>query len=83
MLTPEDSKRVADKLIQTIDRLENRHVLMLNNVDKKVSETNLNNSIANGIETSLQRAFASRHIYGKTWLQEEINSFFNKIKKEG
>ena len=83
MLTPEDSKRVADKLIQTIDRLENRHVLVLNNVDKKVSETNLNNSIANGIETSLQRAFASRHIYGKTWLQEEINSFFNKIKKEG
>mgnify|MGYP006347291669 CR=1 FL=1 len=55
MLTPEDSKRVADKLIQTIDRLENRHVLVLNNVDKKVSETNLNNSIANGIETSLQR----------------------------
>lgn len=82
MLTPEDSKRVADKLIQTIDRLENRYVLVLNHVDKKVSETNLNSSIANGIETSLQRAFASRYVYGKTWLQEEINSFFNKIKKE-
>ena len=83
MLTPEDSKRVADKLIQTIDRLENRHVLTLNNVDKKVSETNLNKSVANSIETGLQRVFASRYVYGKTWLQEEINSFFNKIKKEG
>ena len=82
MLTPEDSKRVADKLIQTIDKIENKCVLILNSVDKKVSETNLNNSIANGIETSLQRAFASRYVYGKTWLQEEITSFLNFIKKE-
>lgn len=82
MLTPEDSKRVADKLIQTIDNLENKCVLVLNIVVNKVSETNLNRSVANSIETSLQRAFASRHIYGKTWLQEEINSFLNFIKKE-
>ena len=83
MLTPEDSKRVADKLMQTIDRLENRCVLVLNIIDNKVSETNLNKSVVNSIESSLQRAFASRYVYGKTWLQEEINSFFNKVKKEG
>ena len=83
MLTPEDSKRVADKLLQTIDNLENKCVLVLNIIDNKVAETNLNKSVANSIETGLQRAFASRYVYGKTWLQEEINSFFNKIKKEG
>ena len=82
MLTPEDSKRVADKLLQTIDNLENKCVLVLNIIDNKVSETNLNKSVANSIENGLQRAFASRYVYGKTWLQEEINSFFNKIKKE-
>ena len=83
MLTPEDSKRVDDKLLQTIDNLENKCVLVINIIDNKVSETNLNKSVANSIENGLQRAFASRYVYGKTWLQEEINSFFNKIKKEG
>lgn len=83
MLTIEDSKKVADRLVQAIDRLENRCVLTLNNIDKKISETNLNSAVTNSIETGIQRAFASRYVYGKTWLQEEISSFFSKIKKEG
>lgn len=50
MLTPEDSKRVADRMIQAIERLENRAVILMNEVQEKLTlRTDINNAIRQGI----------------------------------
>lgn len=50
MLTPEDSKRVADRMIQAIDRIENRAVILMNEVQEKLTlRTDINNAIRKGI----------------------------------
>lgn len=36
MLTPEDSKRVADKLIEAIERIENKAILLNEEFDAKI-----------------------------------------------
>ncbi len=36
MLTPEDSKRVADKLIEAIKRVENKAILLIEEFDAKI-----------------------------------------------
>lgn len=50
MLTPDDSKRVADRMIQAIERIENRAVILMNEVqDKLTYRTDINNAIRQGI----------------------------------
>lgn len=50
MLTPEDSKRVADRMIQAIERIESRAVILINEVQEKITlRTDINNSIRQGI----------------------------------
>ncbi len=36
MLTPEDSKRVADRMIDAIERIENKAILLIAEFDSKI-----------------------------------------------
>lgn len=50
MLTPEDSARVAYRMIQAIDRIESRAVILMNEVQEKLTlRTDINNAIRQGI----------------------------------
>lgn len=50
MLTPEDSARVAYRMIQAIERIESRAVILINEVQEKITlRTDINNSIRQGI----------------------------------
>lgn len=50
MLTPEDSARVAYRMIQAIDRIESRAVILMNEAQEKLTlRTDINNAIRQGI----------------------------------
>lgn len=50
MLTPEDSARVAYRMIQAIERIESRAVILMNEVQEKLTlRTDINNAIRQGI----------------------------------
>ena len=53
MLTPEDSKRVADRLIEAIERIENRSVITLNQFDDKIRRANIQAAIEAGLAHAL------------------------------
>ncbi len=50
MLTPEDSARVAYRMIQAIDRIESRAVILMNAVQEKLTlRTDINKAVRDGI----------------------------------
>lgn len=50
MLTPEDSARVAYRMIQAIDRIESRAVILMNEVQEKLTlRTDINRAVRDGI----------------------------------
>lgn len=50
MLTPEDSARVAYRMIQAIDRIESLAVIMMNEVQEKLTlRTDINKAVRDGI----------------------------------
>ncbi len=50
MLTPEDSARVAYRMIQAIDRIESRAVILINEVQAKLTlRTDINKAVRDGI----------------------------------
>lgn len=50
MLTPEDSARVAYRMIQAIDRIESRAVILMNEVQEKLTlRTDINKAVRDGI----------------------------------
>lgn len=50
MLNPEDSKRVADRLIASIDRVTGRIIILLNEADDKLRRTNVQTALKDGVE---------------------------------
>ena len=53
MLKPEDSKRVADRVIEAIERIENRAVITLNELDDKIRRANIQAAIEAGLAHAL------------------------------
>ncbi len=52
MLTPEDSQRVADRITQAIERIENRVIILLNETqDKLTLRTDIQKAIADGVKS--------------------------------
>lgn len=50
MLTPEDSARVAYRMIQAIERIEGRAVILMNAVQEKLTlRTDINRAVRDGI----------------------------------
>lgn len=78
MLTEEDSKRVADRMISAIDRIEARSIDVLNQADLKIRRIDIEHSIKSGLKDSIGAVFASRYSYGKTWLEELMQQTFKK-----
>lgn len=57
MLTPDDSKRVADRMIQAIEHIESRAVILMNEVQEKLTRrVDFEKAIRQGIvETDKER----------------------------
>ena len=54
MLTPEDSKRVADKLIEAIKRVENKAILLIEEFDAKIRyEGSIQKAVEKGCKAGL------------------------------
>ncbi len=62
MLTPEDSARVAYRMIQAIDRIESRAVILINEVQEKLTlRTDINKAVRDGIvEAEKERRRSAR-----------------------
>ncbi len=62
MLTPEDSARVAYRMIQAIDRIESRAVILMNEVQEKLTlRTDINKAVRDGIaEAEKERRRSAR-----------------------
>lgn len=62
MLTPEDSARVAYRMIQAIDRIESRAVILINEVQEKLTlRTDINRAVRDGIaEAEKERRRSAR-----------------------
>ena len=62
MLTPEDSARVAYRMIQAIDRIESRAVILMNAVQEKLTlRTDINRAVRDGIaEAEKERRRSAR-----------------------
>lgn len=62
MLTPEDSARVAYRMIQAIDRIESRAVILMNGVQEKLTlRTDINRAVRDGIaEAEKERRRSAR-----------------------
>lgn len=62
MLTPEDSARVAYRMIQAIERIEGRAVILINEVQEKLTlRTNINRAVRDGIvEADKERRRSAR-----------------------
>ncbi len=62
MLTPEDSARVAYRMIQAIDRIESRAVILINEVQEKLTlRTDINKAVRDGIvEAEKERRWSER-----------------------
>ena len=56
MLTPEDSKRVADRLIEAIERIENKAILLIEEFDAKIR---YEGSIQKAVEKGCKAGFLS------------------------
>lgn len=62
MLTPEDSARVAYRMIQAIERIEGRSVILMNAVQEKLTlRTDINRAVRDGIaEAEKERRRSAR-----------------------
>ncbi len=62
MLTPEDSARVAYRMIQAIERIEGRAVILINEVQEKLTlRTDINRAVRDGIaEAEKERRRSAR-----------------------
>ena len=62
MLTPEDSARVAYRMIQAIERVEGRAVILINEVQEKLTlRTDINKAVRDGIaEAEKERRRSAR-----------------------
>ena len=62
MLTPEDSARVAYRMIQAIERIEGRAVILMNAVQEKLTlRTDINKAVRDGIaEAEKERRRSAR-----------------------
>ncbi len=62
MLTPEDSARVAYRMIQAIERIEGRAVILINEVQEKLTlRTDINRAVRDGIaEAEKERRWSER-----------------------
>lgn len=62
MLTPEDSARVAYRMIQAIERIEDRAVILMNAVQEKLTlRTDINKAVRDGIvEAEKERRRSAR-----------------------
>ncbi len=62
MLTPEDSARVAYRMIQAIDRIESRAVILMIEVQEKLTlRTDINKAVRDGIaEAEKERRRSAR-----------------------
>ena len=78
MLTEDDSKRVANRMISAIDRIEARSIDVLNQADLKIRRSDIEHSIKDGLIKSIRAVFASKYSYDKTWLEELMQETLKK-----
>lgn len=61
VLTPEDSKRVADRLIQAIERIENKAILLIEEFDSKIRyEGSIQKAIEKGCKAGVMASERER-----------------------
>ena len=54
MLTPEDSKRVADRMIDAIERIENKAILLIEECNSKIRyEGSIQKAVEKGCKAGL------------------------------
>ena len=61
MLTPEDSKRVADRMIDAIERIENKAMLLIAEFDSKIRyEGSIQRAIEKGCKAGVMASERER-----------------------
>ena len=61
MLTPEDSKRVADRMIDAIERIENKAMLLIAEFDSKICyEGSIQRAIEKGCKAGVMASERER-----------------------